>query len=326
MIFVKEPSTNWDKEGLWIQVYGYSKRLSDLGVYDDLSRTERKAKRNRERKDEEEEKEDHQIIQNIQNSNTQYTVCGYCGKCYLSVIHFCKLANEFVLIDQRRSEFWCATEIRKILKSNKHKISRNRMEMMNAMKEDLREGDMTTYLVDSCNINKGTYQRWKMEEMLQKGILGKVKLPKGAYADVDGSITLPQGSNVWTYPDGTITLNGTALPPGTKMRTTYDGSHSVVSAVTQQLNIKANRDGTISLGFVELPKGAYANFDGTITLPPNSNVVTFPDGTITVNGTALPLGTKMGANKNGTVSLDPTHISTMPVSTTSEERKDKEVP
>ena len=35
-LFVKEPSTNWDKEGLWIQVHGYSKRLSDLGVYDDV--------------------------------------------------------------------------------------------------------------------------------------------------------------------------------------------------------------------------------------------------------------------------------------------------
>ena len=63
--------------------------------------------------------------------------------------------------------------LRKILKSNKHKISRNRIEMMNAMKEEMRikEGDMPTYLVNSCNINKETYRRWKMEDNLLSWVL-----------------------------------------------------------------------------------------------------------------------------------------------------------
>ena len=42
---------------------------------------------------------------------------------------------------------------------------------MNSMQAEMRikEGDMTTYVVNSFILNKETYQRWKMEEMLKKG-------------------------------------------------------------------------------------------------------------------------------------------------------------
>ena len=51
-IVVKEPSKNWDKEGLWTVNKKYSMRLSDLGLHDDLSRKSRKEKRAREREEE----------------------------------------------------------------------------------------------------------------------------------------------------------------------------------------------------------------------------------------------------------------------------------
>ena len=125
---------DWNKEGLWTVNKSYSMRLSDLGLHDDLSRKSRKEKRAREREEEDQESEWYEIIQHIQDSN-RYTCCGCCGKCSSQVLHYCTEMEEFILIDQRKYEFWRAKEIKDILKSA-HSLCKNKLDMINSMKED----------------------------------------------------------------------------------------------------------------------------------------------------------------------------------------------
>ena len=101
-IFMKEPSTNWDKEGLWIVNNSYSKRHSDLGVHDNLSRTERKAKRGEERWIEEQERSFTNIVITMEKSFYP-TYCGLCGKLQGKVIHQCTHRDEVVMLDSRNN-------------------------------------------------------------------------------------------------------------------------------------------------------------------------------------------------------------------------------
>eukprot|EP00092_Neocalanus_flemingeri_P003118 GFUD01003335.1.p1 GENE.GFUD01003335.1~~GFUD01003335.1.p1 ORF type:complete len:1336 (-),score=318.00 GFUD01003335.1:265-4272(-) len=140
--------------------------------------------------------------------------------------------------------------------------------------------------------------------------LGNVKLSKGSSQNVDGSISLPSTAKVSRNADGSVSVDGKKLPPGVSVRTNSDGSLSVVSTAPPHMNIKTNNDGTVSLGDVKLPKGAGANLDGSITLPKGSDLFKNPDGSITLDGKELPPGTQIKTNKDGSVSLVATSVST----------------
>ena len=140
--------------------------------------------------------------------------------------------------------------------------------------------------------------------------LGNVKLPKGSGKSLDGSISLPASAKVSTNADGSVSVDGKKLPPGVSVRTNADGSHSIISTVPPQMNIKTNNDGTVSLGDVKLPKGAAMNLDGSVTLPKGSKAIKNPDGSITLDGKELPPGTQLQTNKDGSISLVATSIST----------------
>ena len=90
---------NWDIEGLWTLNKKYSRRESDQGLWDDLTRKSRKEMRNREKEEEDQEDEWYEIIQQIQDSN-RYTCCGFCRKSISQVLHYCHTMEEFVLINQ----------------------------------------------------------------------------------------------------------------------------------------------------------------------------------------------------------------------------------
>jgi len=140
--------------------------------------------------------------------------------------------------------------------------------------------------------------------------VGNVKLPKGSAKSLDGSISLPASSKVSCNADGSVSVDGKKLPPGVSVRTNVDGSLSIVSTVPSQMNLKTNNDGTVSLGDVKLPKGATMNLDGSVTLPKGSKTVRNPDGSITLDGKELPPGTQLQTNKDGSISLVATSIST----------------
>merc|ERR1712106_977068 len=140
--------------------------------------------------------------------------------------------------------------------------------------------------------------------------VGNVKLPKGSGKSLDGSISLPAATKVSRNADGSVSVDGKKLPPGVSVRTNSDGSLSIASTAPPQMNVRTNNDGTVSLGDVKLPKGAGMNLDGSITLPQGSKVLKNSDGSITLDGKELPPGTQLQTNKDGSISLVATRIST----------------
>lgn len=134
--------------------------------------------------------------------------------------------------------------------------------------------------------------------------LGNIKLPKGSSQNVDGSISLAATAKVSTGPDGSTLVDGKKLPPGLAVVKNSDGSLAIVSSQSNP-NMKANSDGTLSLGDVKLPKGSSGNLDGSITLPKGSKITKGPDGSLRVNGKELPAGFDCITNKDGTLTIVP---------------------
>ena len=135
--------------------------------------------------------------------------------------------------------------------------------------------------------------------------LGNIKLSKGATQNVDGSISLPPSTQVSTAPDGSQLVDGKKLPPGTSVVKNPDGSLSLLVDAhnQQQVSVNKNPDGTLSLGNIKLSKGATQNADGSISLPPSTQVSTAPDGSQLVDGKKLPPGTSVVKNPDGSLSI-----------------------
>ena len=131
--------------------------------------------------------------------------------------------------------------------------------------------------------------------------LGQVKLPKGSVNNVDGSISLPKGTQVIQNKDGTILLNGKELPAGMQVINNKDGSLSLVP-VTSSLSspVSTGADGSVIIGSIRLPSGTIVNNDGSISVPQNSKIITNSNGTVTFEGKTFPPGTRLVVNKDGT--------------------------
>ena len=135
--------------------------------------------------------------------------------------------------------------------------------------------------------------------------IGGAQLPPGTQISQDGSLTLPREAKLTANLDGTISIDGRVLPPGTNVRTNPDGSLSLLvdAQNQQQVSVNKNSDGTLSLGNIKLSKGATQNADGSISLPPSTQVSTAPDGSQLVDGKKLPPGTSVVKNPDGSLSI-----------------------
>ena len=100
---------------------------------------------------------------------------------------------------------------------------------------------------------------------------------------------LPPGS-VTQNSDGTVSVNGAKVPPGSQVKTLPDGSVAIVPAASNQ---------NASIGNVPHPAEAGVAANGTIVLPSSSEVVTSPDGTVFVNGQQLPPGSSVQQQPDG---------------------------
>ena len=113
-------------------------------------------------------------------------------------------------------------------------------------------------------------------------------LPKTAVANPDGSTTLKPGAAVQENSDGSVTVDGVVLPPGTGLKKLPDGSTVLFKLPTFQKM---------------LPETAVANTDGSTTLKPGTAVKENSDGTITVDGVLLPPGTGVKKMPDGSTVL-----------------------
>ena len=130
--------------------------------------------------------------------------------------------------------------------------------------------------------------------------IGNVKLPKESRKNTDGSVTLPKSSNILKNKDGTISIDGTKIPPGFKLVQNQDGTFNLAP---ETISVSTQKDGSIQVGNMKLPLGSKANNDGSITLPSKASIKTNSDGTISFDGKAFPSGTRIVDNQDGTKSI-----------------------
>jgi len=139
---------------------------------------------------------------------------------------------------------------------------------------------------------------------------GNVKLPTGSSSGKDGSISLPKGTSVTRSADGTVMVDGKPLPAGIGAKVNPDGSISLASTATlpPPPKLETSSDGSLAVGSVKLPQGSEANIDGSISLPVGSKVSKNKDGSVTIDGQKLAVGTTVKTNPDGTMSI----VSSLP--------------
>ena len=135
------------------------------------------------------------------------------------------------------------------------------------------------------------------------------QLPTGTRISKDGTVSLPRSAKLTTAQDGSVCIDGKVLPPGTQTRTNPDGSLSLIPPPgpsplsNQQLSVSKNPDGSLSLGNINLARGASQNLDGSISLSASTKVSRAPDGSQLVDGKKLPPGTAVVKNSDGSFSI-----------------------
>ena len=114
-------------------------------------------------------------------------------------------------------------------------------------------------------------------------------LPSNATFTQDGSLVLAPDTEIVQNEDGSVTIAGKKLPPGTKVQRLPDGS--VVVSQQPPVTVKKNPDGSLSLGGAKLPSASKMTESGSIVLPKSSKVTHNPDGSVSIDGQLLPPGT-----------------------------------
>lgn len=113
-------------------------------------------------------------------------------------------------------------------------------------------------------------------------------------------VALPQDTPIIKGPDGSLIVNGVVMPPGSRVEVAGDGSLMLVSANPSQAQVG---------GPLVLPPGCVHNQDGSISLPPNSRITRNQDGTLSVDGNKLPLGTQVVTNADGSLAIVTSRVS-----------------
>merc|ERR1719234_2999363 len=116
--------------------------------------------------------------------------------------------------------------------------------------------------------------------------LSNTKLPKNAVTNADGSTSIASGSIIKENPDGTVTVDGVVLPPGTAVKKLADGSSVLFQS---------------PLASTKLPGSAKVNSDGTATIAAGATVKENADGTVVVDGVVLPKGTGVKKMPDGSM-------------------------
>ena len=116
--------------------------------------------------------------------------------------------------------------------------------------------------------------------------LANTKLPKNSVTNADGSTSIAAGSVIQENPDGTVTVDGVPLPPGTAVKKLSDGSAVLFQS---------------PLASTKLPGSAKVNSDGTATINASAIVKENADGTIVVDGVLLPKGTGVKKMPDGSM-------------------------
>jgi len=116
--------------------------------------------------------------------------------------------------------------------------------------------------------------------------LAKTKLPENAVTNADGSTSIAAGSNIKENQDGTVTVDGVLLPPGTAVKKLSDGSCVLFQS---------------PLASTKLPGSAKVNSDGTATIAAGATVKENADGTVVVDGVVLPKGTGVKKMPDGSM-------------------------
>merc|ERR1719369_2616903 len=137
--------------------------------------------------------------------------------------------------------------------------------------------------------------------------LAGTQLPQNAVANADGSILLPKGTQIQQNPNGSFCIDGQVLPPGTQVQKKSDGTISLISSAVNGTKINTNittaKDGTVTVGGVQMPAGTKASESGTMLLPKGTDIKTNEDGTVSIDGHMLPPGTEVRRNDDGSISL-----------------------
>merc|ERR1719204_201628 len=116
--------------------------------------------------------------------------------------------------------------------------------------------------------------------------LANTKLPKNSVTNADGSTSIAAGSVIQENPDGTVTVDGVPLPPGTAVKQLSDGSAVLFQS---------------PLASTKLPGSAKVNSDGTATINASAVVKENADGTFVVDGVLLPKGTGVKKMPDGSM-------------------------
>ena len=116
--------------------------------------------------------------------------------------------------------------------------------------------------------------------------LANTKLPKNSVTNADGSTSIAAGSVIQENPDGTVTVDGVPLPPGTAVKQLSDGSAVLFQS---------------PLASTKLPGSAKVNSDGTATIDASAIVKENADGTFVVDGVLLPKGTGVKKMPDGSM-------------------------
>lgn len=147
--------------------------------------------------------------------------------------------------------------------------------------------------------------------------LGGAKLPSAAKMTESGSIVLPKSTKVTHNPDGSVSIDGQLLPPGTCVQMLDDGSCLVLNncsnlngslLLPSSCQVVINTDGSVTIDGKKLPKGTQVQRtpDGGVlilqtmsSVPPGSKVTQNADGSISVDGQVLPPGSQVTQNSDG---------------------------
>ena len=155
------------------------------------------------------------------------------------------------------------------------------------------------------------------------------RTPDGGFVIVQTVSSIPPGSKVTQNPDGSISVDGHLLPHGSQVSQNSDGSYYVTSPASQALPMSMSGspsssdgvalpqdtpiikgpDGSL-IGPLVLPPGCVHNQDGSISLPPNSRITRNQDGSLSVDGHKLPLGTQVVTNADGSIAIVTSRVKT----------------
>ena len=123
-------------------------------------------------------------------------------------------------------------------------------------------------------------------------------LSPDAVVTPEGSLVLTSLTDIRHQTDGTVTINGKKLPPGTHVEKQADGS-VLIKNNNKSFNAPES-PGTAAaiLGGAQLPPSAQVTEAGVV-LPKTSQVKQNPDGSFVIDGQTLPPGCQVEQNVDG---------------------------